>query len=171
MCMRYVWDVPYACHVVFFRINYNARSTQGKFKQATMLFTHWIINDRVRPPTAQLVPLFVNSKHTGPYSSCSGLLFFSRGILRLSVMSFRSYLSEQEGDGSEGKRPAVLVAEVGLVGFGSVQHFVVNVGDVQHQSHHQRETCEMEGNLKVLQKSTKTCGWYMIEAILRTVRS
>lgn len=66
-----------------------------------------------------------------------------------------SYLSEQEGDGSEGKRPAVLVAEVGLIGFGSVQHFVVNVGDVQHQSHHQRETCEMEGNLKVLQKSTK----------------
>lgn len=75
-----------------------------------------------------------------------------------------SYLSEQEGDGSEGKRPAVLVAEVGLVGFGSVQHFVVNVGDVQHQSHHQRETCEMEGNLNVLQKS-KLCRWYMIEAI------
>lgn len=53
-----------------------------------------------------------------------------------------SYLSKQEGNGSKGKRPAVIVAKVRLVGFGSVQHFVVDVGDVENQSNHQRETCE-----------------------------
>lgn len=58
-----------------------------------------------------------------------------------------SYLSEQEGNGSKGKRPAVVVAEIRLVGFGSVQHFVIDVGDVENQSDHQRETCETDGHL------------------------
>lgn len=52
-----------------------------------------------------------------------------------------SYLSEQKGDGSKGKRPAILVAEVGLITFGPVQHFIVNVGDVQHKTNNQRQTC------------------------------
>lgn len=51
-----------------------------------------------------------------------------------------SYLSEQEGYGSEGKGPAILVAEVGLIGLGSVQHFIIDVGDVQHQTNDQRKT-------------------------------
>lgn len=58
--------------------------------------------------------------------------------------SWRSYLSEQEANGRKGKRPAVIVAEIRLVGFGSVQHFVVDVGDVENQSNHQRETCEID---------------------------
>lgn len=51
-----------------------------------------------------------------------------------------SYLSEQEGYGSEGKGPAILVAEVGLIRLGSVQHLIIDVGDVQHQTNDQRET-------------------------------
>lgn len=46
------------------------------------------------------------------------------------------YLSEQEGDSREGERPAVLVAEVGFVGLSSVQHFITDVGDIQHQTNY-----------------------------------
>ena len=46
------------------------------------------------------------------------------------------YLGEEEGDGGEGEGPAVLVAEVGVVGLGPVQHLVVDAGDVENQTHH-----------------------------------
>lgn len=58
-----------------------------------------------------------------------------------------THLSEQEGDGSKGKGPAVVVAEVRLAGLGLVQHFVVDVGDVENQSDHQGETCGTDTNL------------------------
>ena len=48
-----------------------------------------------------------------------------------------SYLSEKKRDGSEGKRPAILVGEMSLAAFSPVQHFIIYAGDVQHQSHHQ----------------------------------
>lgn len=73
----------------------------------------------------------------------NGLLNIFQTVRRLELYPHFvscSYLSEQEGDGSKGKGPAVLVAEVGLISSGSVQHFVINVGDVQHQTDHQRET-------------------------------
>lgn len=55
------------------------------------------------------------------------------------------YLSEQEGDGSECEWPAILVAEVSLISFGPVQHFIINVGDVQDQTNNQRQTYEGRG--------------------------
>lgn len=51
------------------------------------------------------------------------------------------YLSQKERDGREGKRPAVLVVEIGLCVLGPVEHLVVDAGDVEHQAHHQREAC------------------------------
>lgn len=51
------------------------------------------------------------------------------------------YLSEQEGDGSEGKRPAVLIAEIRLITLGPAEHLIIYAGDVEHQTNHQRQTC------------------------------
>lgn len=42
----------------------------------------------------------------------------------------KCYLSEQEGDGREGERPAVFVAEVRFVCLRSVQHLIIDVGDI-----------------------------------------
>lgn len=55
-----------------------------------------------------------------------------------------SHLSEQEGDGSERKRPAVLIAEIRLITLGPVEHLVIYAGDVENQTHHQRQTCVMD---------------------------
>ena len=51
-----------------------------------------------------------------------------------------AHLSEQEGDGSEGKGPAVLVGKIGLAALSPVQHLIIYTGDVQHQAHHQSQT-------------------------------
>lgn len=69
---------------------------------------------------------------------------------------FWRYLSKQEGNGRECEGPAVLIAEVGLVTLGPVQHFIINVGDVQDQADHQRETWE---------------SWRQKETRLETLRS
>lgn len=50
------------------------------------------------------------------------------------------HLSEQEGDGSKGEGPAVLVGKIGVTAFSPVQHFIIYTGDVQHQTHHQSQT-------------------------------
>lgn len=55
-----------------------------------------------------------------------------------------SHLSEQEGDGGEGKGPAILVGKIGLAALSPVQHFIINTGDVQHQAHHQGQTWEVK---------------------------
>lgn len=76
-----------------------------------------------------------------------------------------SYLSEQEGDGSKGERPAVLVAEVSFIRFGSVQHFIVNVRDVQNQPDDQRQTCRSPQMTGVRPKHNRyyvsTNFWYL----------
>lgn len=51
-----------------------------------------------------------------------------------------THLREQEGEGSEGKGPSVLVGKVGLAALRPVQHFVIYTGDVQNQTHHQSQT-------------------------------
>lgn len=53
-------------------------------------------------------------------------------------------LFEQEGRGSEGKRPAVMVVEELLGLPGPVHHLIINTGDVEHQAHHQTEAWEDE---------------------------
>lgn len=51
-----------------------------------------------------------------------------------------SHLSEQEGEGSKSKGPAVLIGKIGLAALRPVQHFIVYTGNVQHQTHHQSQT-------------------------------
>lgn len=51
-----------------------------------------------------------------------------------------SHLSEQEGEGSKGKGPAVLIGKIGLTALRPVQHFIIYTGNVQHQAHHQSQT-------------------------------
>ena len=64
--------------------------------------------------------------------------------LKNSKSEGEDYLIQQEGNGSEGEGPAILVGEVGLVGLGPVQHLIVDTGDVQHQTDHQRKTWSRE---------------------------
>lgn len=54
----------------------------------------------------------------------------------------RVYLRQQEGEGGKGKGPAILIAEIGFITFSPVQHLIVDAGDVENKTHHQRETCE-----------------------------
>ena len=61
-----------------------------------------------------------------------------------------SHLSEQEGDGGEGKGPAILVGKIGLAALSPVQHFIINTGDVQHQAHHQSQTWEVKKKKKLV---------------------
>lgn len=50
------------------------------------------------------------------------------------------HLSEQEGGGSKGEGPAVLVGKIGVTAFSPIQHFIIYTGDVQHQTDHQSQT-------------------------------
>lgn len=40
------------------------------------------------------------------------------------------YLSEQEGDGSKRKGPAILITEIHLTTLSPVQHLIIDTGDV-----------------------------------------
>lgn len=50
-----------------------------------------------------------------------------------------TYLCQQKGDSSKGKGPAIFVAEISLITFTSIQHLVIDAGDVKHETHHQRQ--------------------------------
>lgn len=61
-----------------------------------------------------------------------------------SVWQTYSYLCEEEGDGSKREGPAILIAEICFITLGPVQHLIINAGDVENQTHHQRQTCVTE---------------------------
>lgn len=54
---------------------------------------------------------------------------------------YSEYLFQQEGRGSEGEGPAVMVVEELLWLSGTVHHLVVDAGDVQDQTNHKTKTC------------------------------
>lgn len=66
----------------------------------------------------------------------------SKVILNFYASPEGSDLSQQKGDGSEGKGPAVLVGEKSLAALHPVQHLIIYAGDVEHQAHHQGQTCQ-----------------------------
>lgn len=69
-------------------------------------------------------------------------LFFYRSVTH----SVRTDLFEQEGRGSEGEGPAIVVVEELFGLSGPVHHLIINTGDVEHQADHQTEACTQHIN-------------------------
>lgn len=65
---------------------------------------------------------------------------FMHACIRVCVTRF-NHLFKQEGGGSEGEGPAVMVVEELLRLSGSVHHLVIDAGDIQDQTYHETETC------------------------------
>lgn len=97
----------------------------GKIK-ISMIFSK-IINQNVE---------IMSAVNVAVQGTSSMLLLPQLKWCKAKILQSFLYLSEQEGEGSEGKRPAILVGEVDLTALCSVQHLIIYAGDVQYQTHH-----------------------------------